>query len=100
MDFSFFYLAMHSLGEDVERSYTPVSTLEGPRPVHPQAQQEGETIELMIKLYKDGKMSSFLDNLEQGAANNRIHSSIIPPIIMGQIYGIVHSFIHLHVHFR
>lgn len=27
---------------------------------------EGETIELMVKLYKDGKMSSFLSNLKEG----------------------------------
>lgn len=52
-----------SAGEEVERSYTPVSMLEH----HPsQNEQEGEVVELMIKLYKDGKMSSFLSKLQQG----------------------------------
>lgn len=56
-----------STGETVERSYTPVDTLEANKkrngfPVG----LEGETIELMVKLYKDGKMSSFLSNLNKG----------------------------------
>ena len=52
------------IGEEVVRSYTPVSALEH----HPQLQEqrEGRVIELMIKLYKDGKMSGFLSNLKQG----------------------------------
>jgi len=55
-------------GVEVERKYTPVSRLEasGQRPVHPQAQQEAESIDLMIKLYKDGKMSGFLSGLKEG----------------------------------
>ncbi len=52
-------------GKDVERSYTPVSSLEA-NPHNNALQQDGETIELMIKLYKDGKMSHFLSNLKQG----------------------------------
>lgn len=56
-------------GEDVERSYTPVNGLE----LHPAqpAQPEGEVIDLMIKLYKDGKMSGFLANLKIGECDNR-----------------------------
>ena len=56
-------------GEEVERSYTPVSSLEvntqRDQPTLPQ-EREGEVIELMIKLYKDGKMSRFLSNLKIG----------------------------------
>lgn len=56
-------------GESVERSYTPVDTLEAARQRNgllPPSGQEGETIELMVKLYKDGKMSGFLSNLKEG----------------------------------
>lgn len=55
----------YSAGETVERSYTPVSALQGSTQ-RTEMTQEGETIELMIKLYKDGKMSSFLSNLKEG----------------------------------
>ena len=51
-------------GEDVERSYTPVSGLELNNQHHDQP--EGEIIDLMVKLYKDGKMSGFLSNLKIG----------------------------------
>ncbi len=50
-------------GEEVVRSYTPVSPLEQ-RSIAPP--QEGEAIELMIKLYDNGKMSSFLSSLKEG----------------------------------
>ena len=51
-------------GEVVERSYTPVSSLESNKLRN--SAQDGETIELMIKLYSDGKMSSFLSTLKEG----------------------------------
>lgn len=57
------------VGEVVERSYTPISSLEASKQRNgllPLAPQEGETIELMIKLYKDGKMSGFLSSLKEG----------------------------------
>ena len=64
------YLFSPFAGEVVERSYTPVSALENNKQknglVPPVASQEGETIELMVKLYKDGKMSSFLASLKEG----------------------------------
>lgn len=57
-------------GEEVERSYTPVSSLEvnnqrHESPAFPQ-EPEGKVIELMIKLYNNGKMSRFLSNLKIG----------------------------------
>ena len=45
------------------RSYTPVCTQEA---LTRHSQAEGETIDLMVKLYKDGKMSQFLSNLNIG----------------------------------
>ena len=61
------------LGEDVERSYTPVSAMEANLATtqchaHQVTQQDGEfeTLQLMVKLYNDGKMSKFLSNLKQG----------------------------------
>ncbi len=53
-------------GEEVERSYTPVSSLEANSQHHDHQEPEGQLIELMIKLYSDGKMSGFLSNLKIG----------------------------------
>jgi len=53
----------------VERKYTPVSALEVPSSRHGQQatpQGGGDTIGLMIKLYRDGKMSGFLSKLHEG----------------------------------
>ena len=55
---------MSCAGEEVERSYTPVCTLETTQSLR--EEQEGRIIELMVKLYKDGKMSGFLSNLKEG----------------------------------
>lgn len=51
-------------GVEVERSYTPVSALEMTQSV--KEEQEGRVVELMVKLYKGGKMSGFLSTLKQG----------------------------------
>lgn len=56
-------------GEEVERKYTPVSALIGntpPRHSQPAYPQDGETVDLMVKLYKNGKMSGFLSSLKEG----------------------------------
>lgn len=67
-------------GEEIERDYTPVCTLADTAKRQPQAQHQAassDTIQMMIKLYKDGKMSGYLDKLKVGklkAANNDITS--------------------------
>ena len=43
--------------EHVERSYTPILPLTG------DCNNEGSEVELMVKLYKDGAMSSILSSL-------------------------------------
>lgn len=71
-------LSLCSTGEEVERSYTPVCSLSDsgahrhPPPAASGAAEssatptEGETIDLMIKLYQDGKMSRYLSDLKNG----------------------------------
>lgn len=70
-------LSLCITGEEVERSYTPVCSLSDagthrhPPPASGAADSsatptEGETIDLMIKLYQDGKMSRYLSDLKKG----------------------------------
>lgn len=52
-------------GESFTRSYTPICSSEAltrHTPAHP----EGTTVELMVKLYQDGKMSQYLSDLNIG----------------------------------
>lgn len=49
----------HIDGKQVERSYTPVLPLSDHRP-------DGSSLELMIKLYKNGRMSQYLSRLSSG----------------------------------
>lgn len=74
------------VGEEVERSYTPVCSL-GNSGVHrhpppakaaaisepPAPPAEGETIDLMIKLYQDGKMSRYLSSLKKGIITDNFY---------------------------
>lgn len=73
----------------MERSYTPVDTLEASRKRNgllPPG-KEGETIELMVKLYRDGKMSSFLSNLKEGRQYNLSCITRPPPSLLGPREG-------------
>ena len=57
-------------GEQIERDYTPVNSFMESTNRQPQAQlSSSETIQMMIKLYKDGKMSNYLEKLKVGKHN-------------------------------
>lgn len=53
-------------GEEVVRSYTPVSSL-SPAP-SPRGPVQCDTLQLMIKLYSDGRMSQVLSSLKVGGS--------------------------------
>ena len=52
-------------GESITRSYTPICSNED-LTRHTPAHVEGQSVKLMVKLYKDGKMSQYLSNLNIG----------------------------------
>ena len=57
------FLSLYYIGNDVERSYTPIENL-----ITPDLRQDSNQsdIQLMIKLYKDGVMSKHLSTLKTG----------------------------------
>ena len=58
-------------GKQVERSYTPVLPLNDHRHT-----TDGSSLELMIKLYKNGRMSQYLSHLKIGKlSHDAIHSN-------------------------
>ena len=54
------------VGESVTRSYTPICSSDALTRHTPPAHAEGQSIDLMVKLYDNGKMSRFLSNLSIG----------------------------------
>ncbi|XP_064405322.1 cytochrome b5 reductase 4-like [Halichondria panicea] len=52
-------------GESITRSYTPICSNED-LTRHTPAHVEGRSVQLMVKLYKDGKMSRYLSDLNIG----------------------------------